>query len=501
MSDTYRNSRAGGRRFRQSSSADRIMAVQNARSRGTGSRRGGSGRRRGRRQGPDMAKIVLIVIGVLILLICAAVGFQSCARSEDDKTSVESESETETTEPETEMAAEITVNGVQVHGLTKTEAIKKVLEDMGWEMKVSFGDETADLPNLMEANVDAVIEKAFAKKESGDYTVETDGLDDAVQVEVKALAAKWDVEPKNGSISTYDKSSDKFTFAGAQTGKKIDQEKLTSDILSAMKAGEYNKTITATADEVQPEITEAQARENFKRIGTYTTKTTTNKDRNENIRLACAAINGTIIKPGEEFSFNKMTGNRTTEKGYKPAGAYSNGVVVQEPGGGVCQVSTTLYNALLEAELQIDVRYPHSMEVSYVKPSKDAAIATGSKDLVFTNNKEYPIYIEGTTNGYEVSFTIYGKEDRPSNRKVEYISVEDKRIPSYAIEVPDASIPSGTYRSGGGSNHDEVYSHLEKVVYENGQEVSRETLHSDHYAASNETVYVGTGAAAPTDGT
>ena len=116
-----------------------------------------------------MAKIVLIVTGVLILLICAAVGFQSCARSEDDKTSVESESETETTEPETEMAAEITVNGVQVHGLTKTEAIKKVLEDMGWEMKVSFGDETADLPNLMEANVDAVIEKAFAKKESGLY--------------------------------------------------------------------------------------------------------------------------------------------------------------------------------------------------------------------------------------------------------------------------------------------------------------------------------------------
>ena len=96
-----------------------------------------------------------------------------------------------------------------------------------------------------------------------------------------------------------------------------------------MKAGEYAKTITATANEVQPEISEAQARENFKRIGTYTTKTTTNKDRNENIRLACAAINGRIIKPGEEFSFNKMTGNRTTEKGYKPAGAYSNGVVVQ----------------------------------------------------------------------------------------------------------------------------------------------------------------------------
>ncbi len=236
---------------------------------------------------------------------------------------------------------------------------------MGWEMKVSFGDETADLPNLMEANVDAVIEKSICEEGIRDYTVETDGLDDAVQVEVKALAAKWDVEPKNGSISTYDKASDKFTFAGAQTGKKIDQEKLTSDILSAMKAGEYNKTITATADEVQPEITEAQARENFKRIGTYTTKTTTNKDRNENIRLACAAINGTIIKPGEEFSFNKMTGNRTTEKGYKPAGAYSNGVVVQEPGGGVCQVSSTLYNAVVFAGLKTTERHDAAAHASY----------------------------------------------------------------------------------------------------------------------------------------
>ena len=74
--------------------------------------------------------------------------------------------------------------------------MEKVLADMGWKMKVTFGDSTEELPNLMEANVDAVIEEALAKKESGDYTVQTDDLDDAVQVEVKALAAKWDVEPK-----------------------------------------------------------------------------------------------------------------------------------------------------------------------------------------------------------------------------------------------------------------------------------------------------------------
>ena len=491
MSDTYRNSRAGGRRSRQSSSADRIMAVQNARSRGTGSRRGGSGRRRGRRQGPDMAKIVLIVIGVLILLICAAVGFQSCARSEDDKTSVESESETETTEPETEMAAEITVNGVQVHGLTKTEAIKKVLEDMGWEMKVSFGDETADLPNLMEANVDAVIEKAFAKKESGDYTVETDGLDDAVQVEVKALAAKWDVEPKNGSISTYDKASDKFTFAGAQTGKKIDQEKLTSDILSAMKAGEYNKTITATADEVQPEITEAQARENFKRIGTYTTKTTTNKDRNENIRLACAAINGTIIKPGEEFSFNKMTGNRTTEKGYKPAGAYSNGVVVQEPGGGVCQVSSTLYNAVVFAGLKTTERHAHTYEPSYVTPGEDAMVSYdgyAGPDLRFVNNSKTAVGIKAAYSNQTLTVSIYGNpilEDGVTvSMHSEKIKDLDPPTPTY---VEDPTLEPGVEVVAKAATPGSRWQ-TKLITKKNGQVVSDVLLHNSTYTGKAATI-------------
>lgn len=153
MSDTYRNSRAGGRRFPPVKQRGPHHGSPECGSRGTGSRRGGSGRRRGRRQGP-ISKDRTDRDRVLDLTdLCGGGLSELRARSEDDKTSVESESETETTEPETEMAAEITVNGVQVHGLTKTEAIKKVLEDMGWRMKVSFGDETADLPNLMEANV------------------------------------------------------------------------------------------------------------------------------------------------------------------------------------------------------------------------------------------------------------------------------------------------------------------------------------------------------------
>ena len=494
MSDTFRNSRAGGR-SRQSSAADRIMAVQNARNKGTGARRGGSGRRRGRGrgrgQGPDMAKIVLIAIGVVIFLICVAVGLQSRARSGRQDAGSETSTEETTTEPETEIEAEITVNGIQIHGLTKAEAMEKVLADMGWKMKVTFGDSTEELPNLMEANVDAVIEEALAKKESGDYTVQTDGLDDAVQVEVKALAAKWDVEPKNGSIASYDKSTEKFTFAGAQTGKKIDQEKLASDITAAMKAGEYDKTITATANEVQPEITEAQARDNFKKIGTYTTTTTTNKDRNENIRLACAAINGTILQPGGEFSFNKMTGNRTTEKGYKPAGAYSNGVVVQEPGGGVCQVSSTLYNAVVFAGLKTTERHAHTYEPSYVTPGEDAMVSYdgyAGPDLRFVNNGKTAIGIKASISGQTLTVSIYGNpilEDGVTvSMHSEKIKELDAPAPTY---VEDPTLQPGTEVVAKAATTGSRWQ-TNLITKKNGQVVSDVLLHNSTYKGKAATI-------------
>ena len=112
----------------------------------------------------------------------------------------------------------------------------------------------------------------------------------------------------------------------------------------------------------------------------------------------------------------------TAAGGYELAGAYENGQTVQSYGGGVCQVSTTLYNAVLKAELEVTQRSNHSMIVTYVKPSMDAAIAGDYKDLKFVNNLDAPIYIEGYTVGKDIYFNIYGQETRPSNRKVTYES-------------------------------------------------------------------------------
>lgn len=388
------------------SSSDRILAVQNARNRSTSS----SARRRGRkrRQSPDFAKLLLILIGVVILILCIAVGVRGCAKDDGNK---ESQSEDVTTEPETELEAEITVNGVSVHGMTKTEAMAKVLEAVGWDMKVAYNGETKELDNLMEAQVESVLTEAFDKGEAGTYTVTADGLTEQVKAQVDSLADGWDVKAKNGSISSYDAASDKFTFSGAQNGVLIERDALAEDIMDALKAGEYKKTIEATAKEVQPEITEEEARANFKRLGTYTTTTTSNKDRNENIRIAAAALNGIIIQPGEEFSFNMTTGNRTTEKGYRPAGAYQNGVLVEEPGGGVCQVSSTLYNAVVFAGLKTTERHAHSYEPSYVTPGEDAMVSYdgySGPDMKFVNNSKTAIGIKTSFSNQKLTCSIYG---------------------------------------------------------------------------------------------
>lgn len=444
MSETYRNRNGGGRKteFSRASasqtsasrtsaartggaarssrldSSDRILASragnsgfsrQGARSTKRVSSVGTSARRRARRrnQRPDFAKLLLIIIGILIVLICLAVGLKSCSSG----TNGEGDPAESTSMPETEMEAEITINGVSVHGLTQTQAKEQVMKSIGWGMTVVYGEETKELPNLMEGNVDAVIAEAFASGTAKDYALSTEGLEEAVTAQVDELASQWDVQPKNGSISSYDASTDQFVFSDEENGSLIDRDSLKNDILAAMAAADYTAEITASATVVEPEITRDEARENFQRIGTFTTTTTANKDRNENIRLAAAAINGVIVQPGEEFSFNQTTGNRTTEKGYRPAGAYQNGVLVEEPGGGVCQVSSTLYNAVVFSGLKTTERHAHSYEPSYVTPGEDAMVSYdgySGPDMKFINNSQTAVGLKTSFSNQKLTISVYG---------------------------------------------------------------------------------------------
>lgn len=454
---------------------------------GSASRTGTAARRhRHRRQGPDIAKILLILIAIVIVILCAAVGFKSCGR--DGVTAV---TEPETTEPETEIEEEITVNGISIHGLTKTEAEEKVLNAMDWSMKIKYGEEERELPNLLEENVRAVIEEALDKGEAGEYTVSADGLDEAIAAQVTEAASAWNKDAKNGSISSYDKSTDQFVFSGAENGIAIKEEELAAAILDKIKAGEYQAVITAEAEEVAPEVSEEQAKANFKRLGTCTTTTTSNKDRNENIRIASSALNGMIIQPGETFSFNQTTGNRTTDKGYRPAGAYSNGVLVEEPGGGVCQVSSTLYNAVVFSGLKTTERHAHSYEPSYVTPGEDAMVSYdgySGPDMKFVNNSKSAVAIKTSFSNQKLTISIYGypilEEGVTLSMHSEKIKDLDPPAPEY-IEDPymETGVEQVVKAAKNGSRWE-----TNLVTKKDGVVVSDELLHTSTYSGKAATI-------------
>lgn len=504
MSDLNRNrtsrgtgkssqSRAGasgnrGRSSSRQSSADRILAVQNARNLGSG-RVTSSNKRRGRRrrQGPDAAKILLILIGIIILILCVAVGVQSCSKTDGTETSAEETS----SEPETELEAEITVNGVSVHGMTKTAAVEKVLESMDWQMKVTCGEKEQVLENLLKENVGKVVDEAFKKGKSADYEIPTDGLEEAAAAQAAALAGAWNVKAKNGSISAFDAASGKFTFAEGENGKAVNEEKLKNDILMRTAAGEYDAVITAEVKETAPEITAAQAREKFQRLGTYSTTTTANKDRNENVRLAAAALNGKIIQPGEEFSFNLTTGNRTTDKGYRPAGAYVNGVLVEEPGGGVCQVSSTLYNAVVFSGLKTTERHAHSYEPSYVTPGEDAMVSYdghSGPDMKFVNNSKTAVGIKTSFSDRKLTISIYGnpilEEGVTLSMKSEKVKELDPPAPTY--EEDPTLQPGVEVEAKAATPGSRWVTNL--ITKKNGEVISDEFFHNSTYNGKPATI-------------
>lgn len=228
-------------------------------------------------------------------------------------------------------------------------------------------------------------------------------------------------------------------------------------------------------------------------LGTFTTSySTSGGSRSANVANGCRLINGTTLYPGEEFSAYEAVSPFTEANGYYMAGSYLNGQVVDSLGGGICQVSTTLYNAVLLSELEVTERYNHSMIVSYVDPSADAAIAESSgKDFKFKNNTDYPIYIEGnTTPDKHITFTIYGVESRDSNRQIEFESVVLEKIaPDTEVIYTDASQPVGYCVVQ--SAHIGYKAQLWKVVKENGVEVSREQINSSTYMKAPRSATVG----------
>lgn len=215
-----------------------------------------------------------------------------------------------------------------------------------------------------------------------------------------------------------------------------------------------------------------------------------NSNRSTNIRLCASKINGVVLMPGETFSFNSTVGKRTPEAGYKEAPAYLNGKTIMDYGGGICQVSSTLYNAVLYSNLEITERYNHGYQPSYVKSGLDATVSWGGPDFKFTNNRNYPIKIMTDTSNKILNIYIYGlktENDYTVKLEARYLST----VYYSTTYQKDASLAPGetkTIQSGSNGCKTATYKYLYDKA---GNLVSSECISRDTYNPHNAIIAVG----------
>ena len=204
-----------------------------------------------------------------------------------------------------------------------------------------------------------------------------------------------------------------------------------------------------------------------------------NTDRSTNLKIAASKIDGTVLSPGEEFSYNKIVGERSIKAGYKEAKIYQGGQVIDGLGGGICQISSTLYNAVVKANLDVTERYNHQFVTSYVQPGRDATVAYGTKDFKFINNRTYPIRIDVYINSGIAKVDIYGINEE--NEKEIDIDVDTiSTIPYETKYQTDSTLPDGSEKlKQKGANGLVVKAY--KVIKQNGITLSRELLSKDTY--------------------
>lgn len=324
------------------------------------------------------------------------------------------------------------------------------------------------------------------------YDLSLDVDKDIIESIMLEQCAEYDIPAVNATLK---RENGVFSVVEGQTGLSVDIDESVNKTYDYLTNGwDYqDASIDLVIEETQPKGNADDLAMVKDVLGTFTTSyTTSSSARSKNVENGCRLINGITLYPGEEFSTYESIKPFTEANGYYPAGSYLNGKVVESIGGGICQVSTTLYNAVLLSELEVTERHNHSMIVSYVDPSMDAAIAeSAGKDFKFKNNLNYPIYIEGTTANKKISFTIYGLEERASDHKVTYESEVLKITPPDSeIIVQDASQPIGSVIVE--SAHIGYTAQLWKVVKENGEEVSREVINKSTYKMSPRSATVGT---------
>ncbi len=307
------------------------------------------------------------------------------------------------------------------------------------------------------------------------------------------------VEPVNAELT---RVSGGFEVSQSQTGIKVNADATAAAVMAALKDWDGGDvSVAATAEVSQPERTTEMLSQVQDVLGTFSTSTSSaNSSKLQNLRVGVSHTTDILIMPGETWSMHDALAPFNAENGYVKQVAYSNGGYVDEYGGGICQLATTLYNAALLAEVNISERYNHSMTVGYTDYGLDATINdSGSKDLKITNDFDFPIYIEASVNGSYNTYTIWGKETRPANRELKFygVTLSESYLPEQVTEDP--TLAPGQRVVEQATSYPEAVAQAWKEIWVDGVLEEKILLHTDKYRASPRKIRQNSAAAPETE--
>ncbi len=452
---------------------------------------------------------IVIMFSVLLLLAFVWNPLQVLADTEEEQT----EQTTGISAGETILDG-VYIASVDVSGLTAEEAAQALENHMqdvsGYRISMKVGSNSASA-TASELGLSVDTQKAAntalsfgqkgnivrrykaqadLQKQPVNLNVSYEVDQDQVKSVLKERCQVYDCDPQDADMTMDDDGEFQITAEKSGITLRLDEavEQVSDYLANSWREGvgtiELPISITASANTAEQLSVVSDI------LGSASTDYSESTEaRSTNIARAAELLNGIVVFPGEEISVTDMVVPFDEDNGYAKAASYENGDVVETYGGGICQVSTTLYMALIRAEIEITERHNHSMVVKYVKPSMDAAIAEGYKDLRFTNNLENPIYIESYTDGSTIGFSIYGKEYRSEGREVTYESETlETTEPTTELIASEDSFGTITQVS---ASHTGYEACLWKIVTEDGEE-TKEEFNTSTYEMTPNKYSVGT---------
>jgi vancomycin resistance protein YoaR len=429
-----------------------------------------------------------------------------------------------------------TLAGIPVGGKSSDE-VKKLANDLAarllaYPLEISRGKHTTSVtPARLGAQIDtrSAVEAVFAQArgkdlismirvklsgpEAREISLPVQLTDTGVAKGLRRFSVRIGAEAHNARLT---KVAGKFKTLPERAGKELDGAALARTLQAALDAPDLRARVAASLTEepsrnkwlqsVAPLKLEAGVRDALPHVTTADLKPITaelamfstplggsSRNRVHNIELACKAVDGTVLLPGDVFSYNDTVGPRVPSAGYREAPVIIKGQLQKGTGGGICQVSSTLYNAALMADMEITHRQHHAFPVHYLPAGRDATVVDGSIDFRFKNRLAHPVAIDAKVATGRVAFHLYGHPD--DKRQVEIVRSGISVIPTKTETVSDAKLPKGRRVT----EIKPMAGHrvtVTRVVKKDGEVLRREVISHDYYRPVTGTVRVGTAVAA-----